>query len=621
MKKIKLSLSILAVSLLGLVGEASAQGVRRSSFRVDAPASLQGYKIIDEIDSTSATAPWGTNIDSTWENIPVGYDASLPDGCGTFLPGTFTGKFALIFRGGCEFGAKALAAQNAGAKGVIIVNNLLGVAGMGAGAVGAQVEIPTIMVTTIDGKAMRDAITSGTNVFVSLTDWRFDSVANPIDIGFMNDGPVHPIARAIPAHQMSTATGNVDENFRTYVGARFYNFGSAPWTNFIQQGVLSYNPSLTVTGTYTPIDSNAVNWTLTGGVAASDSVLGIYIDTLAGVLQGFSLDDSAIGTYRMQNIMVVDSTLQEDDASYLNNIWTYDFAINDSVYSKGQYDFVNKRPVTNSYLNAVGVEWGPVLYFRNPGYIAKEAQVVIMRDVITDSVFSGQNVDVKLYKWDDLDANGAIDYAVEIEEVGAGTYPLTAANIVPIEGLPIKMKLENSISSNLPISLDANSKYWLAANIVGGTGGFGIGTDYYSDYTANLTFGISEGNPVYVTADATMFGGGFSDAGSPSIALITVKKPTIAEGINDVIAFDGSLNVYPNPTKDVISIDVKLNATSAKLTIDIIDVTGKVLSTTTKTNIGSTKFGFNTTSLANGTYFVRVNTDKGVTQTKFVVSK
>lgn len=71
-----------------------------------------------------------------------------------FTPGYFIGKFALIYRGTCEFGAKALAAQTAGATGVIIVNNLLGVAGMGAGANGASVTIPVIMVTTEAGDAI-----------------------------------------------------------------------------------------------------------------------------------------------------------------------------------------------------------------------------------------------------------------------------------------------------------------------------------------------------------------------------------------------------------------------------------------------------------------------------------
>jgi hypothetical protein len=55
-------MSLFVLCLLGFNSNADAQN-RRSSFRVDAPASIQGYKIIEEIDSTSTTSPWGTSID------------------------------------------------------------------------------------------------------------------------------------------------------------------------------------------------------------------------------------------------------------------------------------------------------------------------------------------------------------------------------------------------------------------------------------------------------------------------------------------------------------------------------------------------------------------------------
>ncbi len=70
-------------------------------------------------------------------------------GCNPFAPGTFTGKTALISRGTCEFGVKALNAQNAGANFVIIHNHASGgnsPMSMVSGAVGDQVTIPAISV-------------------------------------------------------------------------------------------------------------------------------------------------------------------------------------------------------------------------------------------------------------------------------------------------------------------------------------------------------------------------------------------------------------------------------------------------------------------------------------------
>jgi hypothetical protein len=68
------------------------------------------------------------------------------------LVGFPAGSIAIVDRGTCEFGFKALTAQNAGAIGVIVANNAPGTPiVMGPGQVGNQVTIPTVMVTQADG--------------------------------------------------------------------------------------------------------------------------------------------------------------------------------------------------------------------------------------------------------------------------------------------------------------------------------------------------------------------------------------------------------------------------------------------------------------------------------------
>ncbi|MDG1329927.1 MAG: T9SS-dependent M36 family metallopeptidase [Flavobacteriaceae bacterium] len=69
--------------------------------------------------------------------------------------GDLSGKIAVIRRGECEFGFKALAAENEGAVAVIMVNNVEGEAiTMAPGAVGDQVTIPLFMVSDTDGEAI-----------------------------------------------------------------------------------------------------------------------------------------------------------------------------------------------------------------------------------------------------------------------------------------------------------------------------------------------------------------------------------------------------------------------------------------------------------------------------------
>lgn len=84
--------------------------------------------------------------------------------CGALTNGAqLNGNIAVIYRGACEFGAKALTAQNAGAVGAIIVNNEPGdtIINMGAGVSGAAVTIPTVMVSANVGAAIHSSVYNG----------------------------------------------------------------------------------------------------------------------------------------------------------------------------------------------------------------------------------------------------------------------------------------------------------------------------------------------------------------------------------------------------------------------------------------------------------------------------
>lgn len=138
------------------------------NFNVDAPSSIAGQY-------TSIDAAFGASITST----PVTGDvievddivAPSTDGCQEYTnPSDMIGKIALIDRGVCEFGAKALRAQQAGAIAVIVCNvpeaDGVGSTGndpitMGAGAVGAQVTIPAIMIGKSDCDIIRQFAGNG----------------------------------------------------------------------------------------------------------------------------------------------------------------------------------------------------------------------------------------------------------------------------------------------------------------------------------------------------------------------------------------------------------------------------------------------------------------------------
>ncbi len=82
---------------------------------------------------------------------------------------SLNGNIAIIRRGNCEFGAKVLAAENAGAIAVIVVNNEPGDAfAMAPGAVGDLVSIPALMLTQGEGEALITALINGETITTSL---------------------------------------------------------------------------------------------------------------------------------------------------------------------------------------------------------------------------------------------------------------------------------------------------------------------------------------------------------------------------------------------------------------------------------------------------------------------
>ncbi|MDB4656023.1 T9SS type A sorting domain-containing protein, partial [Flavobacteriales bacterium] len=73
------------------------------------------------------------------------------------------GKIAVVYRGTCEFGTKALNAQNAGAIGVVLVNNEAAdiTMDMGAGVDGGAVTIPVVMVASNVGFTINANVNAG----------------------------------------------------------------------------------------------------------------------------------------------------------------------------------------------------------------------------------------------------------------------------------------------------------------------------------------------------------------------------------------------------------------------------------------------------------------------------
>lgn len=190
---------------------------------------------------------WGANLQSTYaagEMVLVS-DGTAADslGCNALVNGVnISGKIAVVYRGSCQFGLKALNAQNAGAIGVILINNAAGLIDMAVGNDGASVTIPVAMISNTDGailKAQLDAgqtvrgilgtkrdwisaVSVGTFTYVSAND---NGYAHHVAAGTieLNQGTDHPFTFS-PGYQNQA----YETQFRT-------------WVDFDQSGIFDDN--------------------------------------------------------------------------------------------------------------------------------------------------------------------------------------------------------------------------------------------------------------------------------------------------------------------------------------------------------------------------------------------
>lgn len=106
------------------------------------------------------TSNWGGDPASglvAGQLIPMDDGGGNLLGCSNLLnEADIEGNIAIARRGVCQFGDKAIRAQNAGATALIIVNNEDGLMPMGAGNLGNQVNIPVYMILNADGEALID---------------------------------------------------------------------------------------------------------------------------------------------------------------------------------------------------------------------------------------------------------------------------------------------------------------------------------------------------------------------------------------------------------------------------------------------------------------------------------
>ncbi len=508
------------------------------------------------------------------------------------LINNLSGKIAVIYRGdgttnttsgGCEFGLKALNAQNAGAIGVIIINREPGVITPGAGASGATVTIPVVMLSNTDGAILVQAMANGpVEVFIGNKTGLFEN-----DVRLSSGAALAPKQGFVPALLAQNGT-----EFNFSIGARIYNDGNLP------QGNVSLRATVTSPA---------------GSLVYDNSVSGMYLDINDSIdvapseivnLPDFSLATYPLGTYTLTYTASLDSL---DDYASDNSI-SYTFTISESIYSAAKIDTATGLPSGKTFYrpseNNQTFSICSVINNPNASRLAVEGLYFAATKgtaVPEDSLIAGEEMNLTLYKWEDsfLDLNDAnfgfttltemaqaYFYFTDESQEGETVYGAFAAPVV-LEDNQRYLACVQTVNINLYMGHDNTNYTW--------------NTDYYLQ-------------PICPNeSDGTWFAAGFG-ADVPNAVGIKVMS-SAGIGISEINTVNGS--AYPNPTSDDLTISIEGEGVA---NVTVTDISGKIAAKSVISLVNG-KANFNVSALEVGMYIFNVVLENGKTSQFNVVKK
>lgn len=598
---------------------------------VHQPAGVMGYKTFTYSSDPGISGPWGRKLDSTWKNVPLVKSA---DSLGCAQPGSanYTGKWVLIWRGTCQFGEKAKNAQDKGAAGVIIINNVAGAdpVGMAAGTAGGAVTIPVLMVSNPEGAAIWSALGSNP-VTISLCVW---------GLGNANDLAIVPKSEALtvgatPFNQMNGSTATA---YKQYTGALIANVGTNPQANVKIKSVTTFTP--------------------TGGSATvvyQDSAVAANFNTIDSII---SITSPNVGTLNPTSTGVFTTTYtvsaDAPDDNTADNSVSYSTYVTKNVFCKSRTDADGNPIITGSrrFNSTGGFIWGPLFYVTKGGYKAQSIKYAIndndtSKHSLDQITVADKNSISYLFKWVDGSNSSPADkiiQAAEVELKGASIHQFTSADS---NNRLFTSYIGDKDGNPATVALDANSWYWVIVDMPGPT--FLCSDDKYSYFTRALA--AKNVTPSVLDWSTPMFLGSmstFTDNGSQNANMLIGATSVAASASIDSVSFPNSdgipaialeqslfpitvneianssmkeFSVYPNPATTSINVKLNLSQKSENVQVRVIDAVGRRILTEDYNNLQKETVTISTEKLAAGNYYVVLIANGKVAVQPFVVSK
>lgn len=482
-----------------------------------------------------------------------------------------TGHIALIVRGECEFGLKAKNAWDAGAVGVIIMNNNPGeMINMAAGANGDVVTVPAVFIKNEDGM----------NIFNKLMDDDSVSVLLGNKNGYYDNdlGSIPGFQANVPAQVPAQMAQNTTD-FPIVFEAQIYNYGSNDATNVSVIAEIYKDGNLLYSDT-----SNVVAELLAG-----DSIESFNFTDYSGAL--------GVGDYTIEYTIQSDSV----DRSESDNYFVYPFRVNDdNIFSYAKYD-ENEGFTFNSGNYGPADRTGAFkscIAYRNETNAQLGVKNVYFNASIANDLngnaqsIEGESVIVTIQKWNDVFTYGVDSPTFDaLEDIAGGTYDYDADNQNEFVKTPMSPY----------VMLDNNATYLVCTMFFNEE--MYIGYDNETKYTYYQA--IQERYLTPIADGATWYASGFTGGPMPSLTLEFFTEAEVGLANQDKLV---DATIYPNPATNVINISV--NNYEGNATLTITDIAGKTINSQ-EVNLSNGSTTVNTSNLTAGMYIVKMELADG----------
>lgn len=563
MKKLILSIIIINFCLVNVFTQIQ--------FKIESPSSIAGnVGFTTTADPGVSPAGWTATVDlndtanavmdtlmfvedGTTGTNPQGNPISQ-EGCNPLI-NDLTGKIAVVWRNTCQFGLKILYAEQAGARAVIIINREPGLVNMAPGDSGALCTIPCVFIEDATGVTITNEMANGPVVaFMGTRYFANNLTINPADV-------ILPKASSTPS-----ALAQDNSEYEVQVGSWVVNGGTDP-------GNAVLNAKITSGGT-TLYDQSTASTPILPGDSAYFS------------LPTFSQASYSTGMYNLT--YTVDTTGDEfqDDNSI-----SADFHISNTKFSNVPLDSNENMVLSPFYRpsNATG-SVSMCAPFMDPNASRMAAMGISFAAVVSGGDLSNRYFTTYAHEWGDvftdLDDPAAAISIINTIGTGEFTYPNDSAY------------LEVYVPFIEPITLIDNQRYMFCVNT--------FDTDVYIGFDDKLDYNLNVTNvykqPIYTVENNGSWS--INSFGSDVTAGISVELTTNLNVEDNELS---KIDAFPNPANNMVTIP--LNGFIGNGTVNIMDLTGKIISS--KTVNANNLISVDVTDIANGNYIFDLKLQDG----------